>query len=200
MNRNVVFVLAVVLGITGLLFAGKYLAPHRNPSAQAGGGGGGNDRLTSGDVKGSVAPDFELSLLSGKGKKMKLSDLRGKGVVLDFWATYCEPCKIEMPWFVDFQKKYASQGLQIVGVDIEDIDEKDVIDFTHKMGINYPILIGTEKVADAYGGLNGLPMTFFIDRSGKIIDRHLGLMGADVIEENIQKALQGGSSSAPSSR
>lgn len=197
MNRNVVFVLAVVLGITGLLFAGKYLAPHRNPTAQA---AGGNERLTAGDVKGSVAPDFELSLLSGKGKKMKLSDLRGKGVVLDFWATYCEPCKIEMPWFVDFQKKYASQGLQIVGVDIEDIDEKDIADFTHKMGINYPILIGTEKVADSYGGLNGLPMTFFIDRSGKIIDRHLGLMGADVIEENIQKALQGGSSSAPSSQ
>lgn len=197
MNRNVVFVLAVVLGITGLLFAGKYLAPHRNPSAQA---GGGNDRLTAGDVKGLVAPDFELNLLSGKGKKMKLSDLRGKGVVLDFWATYCEPCKIEMPWFVDLQKKYASQGLQIVGVDIEDIDEKDVVEFTKKMGINYPILIGTEKVADSYGGLNGLPMTFFIDRSGKIIDRHLGLMGADVMEENIQKALQGGSSSAPSSR
>ncbi|PYP87057.1 MAG: alkyl hydroperoxide reductase [Candidatus Angelobacter sp. Gp1-AA117] len=197
MNRNVVFVLAVVLGITGLLFAGKFLAPHRTPPAQA---GSGNERLTAGDVKGSVAPDFELNLLRGKGKKMKLSDLRGKGVVLDFWATYCEPCKIEMPWFVDLQKKYASQGLQIVGVDIEDIDEKDVVEFTHKMGINYPILLGTEKVADLYGGLNGLPMTFFIDRSGKIIDRHLGLMGADVIEENIQKALQGGSSSAPSSQ
>jgi len=197
MNRNVVFVLAVVLGITGLLFAGKFLAPKRNPTAQV---SGGNERLTAGDVKGSVAPDFELNLLSGKGKKMKLSDLRGKGVVLDFWATYCEPCKIEMPWFVDLQKKYASQGLQIVGVDIEDIDEKDVVEFTQKMGINYPILIGTEKVADSYGGLNGLPMTFFIDRSGKIIDRHLGLMGADVIEENIQKSLQGGSSSAPSSR
>ena len=195
MNRNFVFVAAVILGITGLLFAGKFLAPRHKVIAQVEG-----QRLTAGDVKGSIAPDFELRVLNGEGKRLKLSDLRGKGVVLDFWATYCEPCKIEMPWFVDLQKKYGPQGLQIVGVDIEDIDEKDIVEFTNKMGINYPVLIGTEKVANLYGGLNGLPMTFYIDRAGKVVDRHLGLVSESVIEENIQKALQGGSSSAPSSR
>src|SRR5947209_340383 len=184
MNRNFVFVAAVILGITGLLFAGKFLAPRHKVIAPVEG-----QRLTAGDVKGSIAPDFELRVLNGEGKRLKLSDLRGKGVVLDFWATYCEPCKIEMPWFVDLQKKYGPQGLQIVGVDIEDIDEKDIVEFTNKMGINYPVLIGTEKVANLYGGLNGLPMTFYIDRAGKVVDRHLGLVSESVIEENIQKAL-----------
>src|SRR5947209_20459631 len=130
MNRNFVFVAAVILGITGLLFAGKFLAPRNKVIAQ-----GEGQRLTAGDVKGSIAPDFELRVLNSKDKSMKLSDLRGKGVVLDFWATYCEPCKIEMPWFVDLHKKYGAQGLQIVGVDIEDIDEKDVVQFTKKMVI-----------------------------------------------------------------
>jgi|SRR5205809_1635765 len=196
MNRNVVFILVVIVGITGLLFAGKYLAPRPAATITI----DGEQRLTAGNLRGAIAPNFELKVVDTKGKTMKLSDLRGKGVILDFWATYCEPCKIEMPWFVDLQKKYGPHGLQIVGVDYEDVDEKTVSDFTKKMGINYPIVIGTDKVIESYGGMQGLPMTFFIDRSGKIIDRQLGLISESVIEDNIKKSLQGGSSSTASAQ
>jgi len=196
MNRNIVFILVVIVGITGLLFAGKYLAPRPAATLKI----DGEQRLMAGSLRGAIAPNFELKVVDTKGKTMKLSDLRGKGVILDFWATYCEPCKIEMPWFVDLQKKYGPQGLQIVGVDYEDVDEKTVSDFTKKMGINYPIVIGTDKVIESYGGMQGLPMTFFIDRSGKIIDRQLGLISESVIEDNIKKSLQGGSSSTASAQ
>jgi cytochrome c biogenesis protein CcmG/thiol:disulfide interchange protein DsbE len=123
---------------------------------------------------------------------MKLSDLKGKAVLLNFWATWCEPCKIEMPWLVDFQKKYASQGLQIVGVAMDDTEDQTIVSFAHKMGVNYPILKGTEKVADQYGGINGLPELFFIDRSGNIVEHDLGLRGADVIEGSIKKIVGNG--------
>jgi thiol-disulfide isomerase/thioredoxin len=130
---------------------------------------------------------------------MKLSDLRGKAVVLDFWATYCMPCKIEMPWFVDLQKKYGPQGLQIVGVAIDDEEEKVVSEFSKKMGVNYPILIGTEHVAESYGGLPGLPTTFFLDRSGKVVAREVGLVSESQIVDNIKKSLgeAGSQESAP---
>jgi len=136
------------------------------------------------------APDFELKILEGKGKTLKLSDLKGKAVLLDFWATYCEPCKVEMPWIAELQKKYGPDGFQVVGVSMDDqAEEKAVSEFAHKMGVNYPIVIGSEQVADLYGGLDGLPMNVFLDRSGKIVASELGLAGKDVFEDNIKKSL-----------
>jgi thiol-disulfide isomerase/thioredoxin len=138
---------------------------------------------------GKTAPDFELKVLGGKGKTLKLSDLKGKAVVVNFWATYCEPCKIEMPWLADLQKKYGPQGVQIIGVAMDDAEEKDISAFAKKMGVNYPILLGTEKVADLYGGIDGLPTLFFVDRSGKIVEHELGLRSQDEIVDNIKKSL-----------
>jgi thiol-disulfide isomerase/thioredoxin len=151
--------------------------------------------LSDGDPVGAVAPDFELKLLQANGKTMKLSDLKGKAVVLDFWATYCVPCKIEMPWFVDLQKQYGPQGLQVVGVATDDEGEKTISEFSKKMGVNYPILLGTENVAQSYGGLSGLPTTFFIDRSGKVVAREVGLVSESQIVDNIKKSLGSGGNS-----
>src|SRR5271170_3960655 len=92
----------------------------------------------------SLAPDFSLEALDGK--TMRLSDLRGMAVLLNFWATWCGPCKIEMPWFVELQKQYAAQGLQIVGVAMDDASKEDIGKFAKDMGVNYPILIGKESV------------------------------------------------------
>src|SRR5205814_5954417 len=118
------------------------------------------NKLPAGEVKGKSAPDFNLSTLDGKA--VKLSDYRGKAVLLNFWATWCGPCKIEMPWFVDFQKQYGPQGLQIIGVAMDD-SGKDAIDkFAKEMGVNYLILEGKEAVGNDYGGVLGLPTTFFI--------------------------------------
>jgi thiol-disulfide isomerase/thioredoxin len=141
--------------------------------------------------KGSVAPDFSLKSLPD-GKEVRLSSLRGKAVVVNFWATWCEPCKIEMPSLVDLQKKYGPQGLQIVGVAMDDADDKEISAFAHKMGVNYLVLRGTEKVGDLYGGIDHLPMTYYLDRSGKVVDQTLGMAGEATLEDAIKKALAHG--------
>ena len=183
MKSTVIFVVVVVLVITGLLFiSGKFVPSHQANAAQPSENG---DRFT-----GAAAPDFELKVLDGKDKTLKLSDFKGKAVVVNFWATWCEPCKVEMPWLIDLQSKYGPQGLQIVGIAMDDTDEKTIVSFTHKMGVNYPIVQGTEKVADLYGGIDGMPTLFFVDRAGKIVDHELGLRGMDIIEANIKKSLE----------
>jgi peroxiredoxin len=144
--------------------------------------------MPEGPKAGSAAPDFTLPDL--KGKSIQLSSFKGKAVVVDFWATWCEPCKVEMPWLVDLQKKYGPQGLQILGVAMDDADEQAIQEFAHKMGVNYPVLKGTEAVADLYGGLDGLPATFFVDRSGKIVDVAVGLTNQSVLEDSIKRALE----------
>jgi peroxiredoxin len=135
----------------------------------------------------SLAPDFTLESLDGK--TMRLSDLRGKAVLLNFWATWCGPCKIEMPWFVDLQNRYAAQGLQIVGVAMDDASKEDIGKFAKDMGVNYPILIGKESVGDEYGGVPALPESFLISRDGKIVDKIIGLRGKAEIEDSVKKAL-----------
>jgi thiol-disulfide isomerase/thioredoxin len=136
-------------------------------------------------------PDFSLKNLSD-GKDVRLSSLRGKAVLVNFWATWCEPCKIEMPSLVDLQKKYGPQGLQIVGVAMDDADDKEITTFAHKMGVNYLVLRGTEKVGDLYGGIDHLPMTYYLDRSGKVVDETLGMAGEATFEEAIKRALAQG--------
>ncbi|HEX3093638.1 MAG TPA: TlpA disulfide reductase family protein [Candidatus Angelobacter sp.] len=138
--------------------------------------------------KGSVAPDFSLKNLSD-GQDVRLSSLRGKAVLVNFWATWCEPCKIEMPSLVDLQKKYGPQGLQIVGVAMDDADDKEITTFSHKMGVNYLVLRGTEKVGELYGGVDRMPLTYFVDRSGKVVDEIVGFRGSADIEEAIKKTL-----------
>jgi thiol-disulfide isomerase/thioredoxin len=176
-----------VVSITGLLFFGKTLTHYPAGAATA---GGYEDRFN-----GKPAPDFELKLLNANGKTLKLSGLKGKAVVVNFWATWCEPCKIEMPWLVELQKKYRPQGLQVIGVAMDDSEEKTIASFTHKMGVNYPILIGTEKVADLYG-IDGLPTSFFIDRTGRILEHEMGMLSQSVAEENIKISLASKAASA----
>jgi len=141
--------------------------------------------------KGSLAPDFALKNLAD-GKDFRLSSLRGKAVLVNFWATWCEPCKIEMPSLVDMQKKYGPQGLQIVGVAMDDADDKEITTFAHKMGVNYLVLRGTEKVGELYGGVDQLPMTYYLDRSGKIVDETVGMAGEATFEDAIKRALAQG--------
>ena len=195
MNRNVIFVLCVVVGVTALLLVGKRTSK-QSESASASVTGGQQSASAPvqgpGDPpKGSVAPAFELKSIP-EGKNISLASLRGKAVLLNFWATWCGPCKIEMPWLVDLQKKYGPEGLQIVGVAMDDTDDKDIADFAHKMGVNYMVLKGSEKVGDLYGGVDRLPLTYFVDRSGKVVDEIVGLHSASDIEESVKKTLEQG--------
>jgi peroxiredoxin len=141
----------------------------------------------AGSLQGAPAPDFSLTSLDGT--QLKLSDFRGKAVLLNFWATWCEPCKIEMPWFVELQKQYGPQGLQVLGVAMDDASPKEIAEFAQKMGVNYPIVIGKEAVGDEYGGIPYLPSTFYISRDGKVVDRVFGLVSRSKIEGDIRKAL-----------
>ena len=102
------------------------------------------------------------------------------------------PCKIEMPWFAELQKQYGPQGLQIVGVAMDDASPKEIGDFAHDLGVNYPILVGKEEVGNAYGGVQFLPATFYIGRDGKVVDKVFGLKGRGEIEDSIKKALAEG--------
>jgi len=191
-NRNVIFILCVVVVITGLLLVGKKASkPPANVNV-ADNGQGAVPAQAGDPVKGSMAPTFELKSIPD-GKVIPIASLHGKAVLLNFWATWCGPCKIEMPWLVDMQKKYGPQGLQIVGVAMDDTDDKEIGEFAHKMGVNYIVLKGSEKVGDLYGGVDRLPLTYYLDRSGKIVDETVGLASESVIEDAIKKALQQGS-------
>ncbi|MBI1739964.1 MAG: TlpA family protein disulfide reductase [Acidobacteriales bacterium] len=161
-----------------MLFAGIHAA-RKN---RAGGPG-----PVSGELRGQVAPDFDLQSLEGK--NVKLSDFRGKAVLLNFWATWCGPCKIEMPWFVELQQEYGPQGFQIVGVAMDDASNEDIAKFTKQMGVNYPILLGKEAVGQSYGGVNVLPTTFFVDRDGKLVAREFGLHSRSVFVDHIKQSL-----------
>ncbi|MFY9559725.1 MAG: TlpA disulfide reductase family protein [Terriglobales bacterium] len=179
MKRNPLILLFVAAIVAAMLFAGIHAA-RKN---RAGGS-------VSGQLRGQVAPNFELQSLEGK--NMKLSDFRGKAVLLNFWATWCGPCKIEMPWFVELQKEYGPQGLQIVGVAMDDASNEDIAKFARQMGVNYPILLGKEAVGQSYGGVNVLPTTFFIDRDGKLVAREFGLQSRSVFVDHIKEALSQG--------
>jgi thiol-disulfide isomerase/thioredoxin len=179
-NRSPLALVVVAIVISGMLYFGYHQA-RRSPSANLSGG------LRSGTRLSKSAPDFTLVSLDGK--NMRLSDLRGKAVLLNFWATWCGPCKIEMPWFVELQNEYGSQGLQIVGVAMDDSGKDEIAKFAKEMGVNYPVLLGKEDVGDEYGGVPALPESFFISRDGKIVDKIIGLRGRAEIEDAIKKAL-----------
>ncbi|MFQ6083532.1 MAG: peroxiredoxin family protein [Candidatus Aminicenantia bacterium] len=119
------------------------------------------------------APDFTLPDITGK--KISLSDYQGKIIILDFWATWCPPCRIEIPAFIELYNKYKQQGLVIIGISLDREGTKVLIPFIKKYGINYPILLGNKEVVKAYGGIRGIPTTFIIDQRGKIRNKHIGV-------------------------
>jgi peroxiredoxin len=135
-----------------------------------------------------TAPDFALK--DGDGKTVRLSDYKGKVVLLDFWATYCGPCKIEIPWFMDFERKHKDQGFSVLGVSMDDDGWNAVKPFVNDVGINYRVMVGDDSMAEKYGGIEALPTTFLIDRDGKIAAVHVGLTSKSEIENAIEQLLQ----------
>ena len=190
MKRDATVIAVVVVVIAVMLIAGKRLTRPPAPGASISG--------SNAALKGKPAPDFQLTDIDGN--SIRLADLRGKAVLLNFWATWCPPCKIEMPWFVDIQKQYGPQGLQIVGVAMDEGDAHDAVaKFAREMGLNYPVLLGNDKVADQYGGVDALPTTFYIGRDGKFVTRVFGLVSHGEIEDNVRAALKQGPAVAQNS-
>jgi thiol-disulfide isomerase/thioredoxin len=123
-------------------------------------------------------------------KDVPLSSLKGKVVLLDFWATWCGPCKIEIPWFIEFQQKYGKDGLQVVGVSVDDTLDK-LKPYVAQMKMNYTVLQGLDHddLQDAYGPLFGIPVTVLISRDGRMCAKHVGLSSKDAFEKEIKALL-----------
>ena len=140
--------------------------------------------LPPGELAGS-APAFTLTDLNGK--SVSLSDFRGKIIVLDFWATWCPPCRREIPDFIDLQREYGSRGVQIVGIALDEPEKVQA--FARQNGMNYPVLLGSDEISMKYGGIEGIPTTFIIDRDGKIVNRFEGFRPREVFEAEIKQLL-----------
>ena len=169
---GVIVALAVVVG---LYFINRYwLAPAMKRSGMSGGAQ-------------RMAPDFALTDLGGN--KVQLSQYRGKVVLVNFWATWCGPCRVEIPAFVDLQSRYRDRGLVIIGVYVQD-NESDVREFYREYKLNYPVVPGDDEFTSRFGGLLGIPTSYLIGRDGRIYSKHSGLEDVSVFETEIEKLLE----------
>ena len=144
------------------------------------------------DLRGKRAPEFNLRTVDGK--KVSLSDYKGKAVLINFWATWCAPCKIEMPWLVALRSQYAPQGFEILGVNEDDAGtpRAKLAKFGQEQGLNYPLLVGDDSMSRKYGGVEFLPTSYFVGRDGKIVAETAGLVSKSEVEASIKKALAAG--------
>jgi cytochrome c biogenesis protein CcmG/thiol:disulfide interchange protein DsbE len=134
-----------------------------------------------------AAPDFVLK--DAAGNNLRLSDYRGKVVLLNFWATWCLPCQVEIPWFEEFTRTYADQGFEVVGVSMDEDGWKSVRPFMEKLKINYSVVLGDEDVAKQYGA-DSVPVTFLINREGRVAAKHLGIVNKSDYETEIVRLLE----------
>ena len=175
-NKNkVLLAIAVILGAAaGLYFANRYwIAPATAKSAAASG-------------EHPMAPDFTVTDFSGQ--KITLSDYRGKVVLLDFWATWCGPCQMEIPGFVRLQDRYRDQGFRVLGIVWQDAPQH-VPGFYKQFKMNYPVAMGSDQLGELYGGIIGLPTTFLMGRDGRIYDKVTGAVDTARFEDEIKELL-----------
>jgi|Deesub1362B_J571_1020462.scaffolds.fasta_scaffold01781_7 peroxiredoxin len=136
-----------------------------------------------------LAPDFELKDLEGK--TVRLSDYRGKMVILNFWATWCPPCRMEIPSFIRLYDEFKDKGLVIIGVSLDREGKEVVQKFAANYKINYPVVMGDMNVVAAYGGISAIPTTFIINKNGRVVNRFVGLREESVFRSEIRKWLLG---------
>ena len=151
-------------------------------------------------LEGKAAPGFALENLQGQ--KVSLASYKGKAVLVNFMATWCAPCKVETPWLIQLRNQYGPQGFEILGISTDDLDKDDkkkmaedkadIAKFVSNMHIDYPVLIDGDSISHPYGGVDALPSSFFVDRSGKVIAATVGLHDRSELEANIKKALASG--------
>jgi thiol-disulfide isomerase/thioredoxin len=158
--------------------------PLSNAQAQQQAGGESVRRLA---LLRKLAPPFIVTTLDGQ--RVSLADYKGKALIVNFWATWCGNCKVEMPWLAELREKYASQGFEVLGIVTDDAPTEKIESLAQKYGVKYPILGCNHATAQAYGGLPDLPESFFIDRHGRIVAEMDGADSKEEIERDIRKTL-----------
>jgi thiol-disulfide isomerase/thioredoxin len=207
MKRNAAVLAVMVIGVSLLLWAGWHNIRERRKAVQeananritltkdapgqtAASGAMGGAENPAVLLKGKAAPAF--TLVNSEGKKVSLADYKGRPVMVNFWATWCAPCKLEMPWFEEFRGKYKSDNFEILGIAEDDAPKDEIIKTAKKAGVSYPILLTDNKVANLYGGVDSLPTSFYVDKNGIVIEETVGLAPKDEVEANIKKTIGGG--------
>ena len=152
--------------------------------------------VAASSVAGKPAPDLKLKDLDGK--EVSLADLKGKVVLVNFWATWCDPCRVEIPWLIEMQAKYGSRGFTVVGVAMDDEGKSAVAPFVEKerfdvngqqLPMSYPIWLGSDEAADQFGGILGYPTSFLISKDGKQVEKYQGLLNYDQLVKDIESQL-----------
>lgn len=152
--------------------------------------------VAASSVAGKPAPDLKLKDLDGK--EVSLADLKGKVVLVNFWATWCDPCREEIPWLIEMQAKYGSRGFTVVGVAMDDEGKSAVAPFVAKerfdvrgqqLPMSYPIWLGSDDAADQFGGILGYPTSFLISKDGKQVEKYQGLLNYDQLVKDIESQL-----------
>ena len=138
---------------------------------------------------GKLAPAPAWQLQDVDGKIVRSSDFKGKVVILDFWATWCGPCRMELPGFIGLQKRFEKQGLAVIGVSVDQISPGEVKKFAQQSGMNYPVVLADVKTTQAFGGIDAIPTTFVIDREGRVVKQHMGFTVEEEFEKEIKPLL-----------
>ena len=209
MKRNTIVIGVTLFILAGLAWAGWANWEYRKQAAERALASASHAELipaTAGDVPqsqtsliGKPAPDFVLQDVSGK--TVALSSFKGKPLLINFWATWCGPCKIETPWLIELQKEYASKGFEVIGISTEgeDLkpDDKEGFDrqkaaiakFIKEEQMQYPVLVNGDSLVGPYGGLDAMPTSVYVDPEGKVVAVQLGITSKEDMEANIKKAL-----------
>ncbi|MGB6191315.1 MAG: TlpA disulfide reductase family protein [Terracidiphilus sp.] len=210
MKRNTLVTFAVLLLLAAFAWAGWANWENRRQAAEkrAAMAAAKVELLpaAAGDIPGAAsplvdkpAPAFTLEDLSGK--KISLESFKGKAVLINFWATWCGPCKLETPWLVQLRDQYAAKGFEVIGISTEGEDlstgdkagwarqKADIAKFVKAEKMDYPVLINGDSLAKPYGGLDAMPTSFYVDRNGKVVASQMGITSKEDMENNIRKAL-----------
>lgn len=186
--RRLLFVLRLS-AVLGLILMASACAPRSTVAAAPDEQAAEKPKGPVGNGDPKAAPEFALK--DGEGRVVKLSDYRGKVVLLNFWATWCGPCKVEVPWFIEFEKKYKGRGFAVLAVSMDDDGWAGIKAFMAEEKVNYRVLLYTEQVSAQYGGIESLPTTFIIDPQGRIAATHEGLVSKHEYEKDIEALLAG---------
>jgi thiol-disulfide isomerase/thioredoxin len=194
--RRALLLLVMIAGITLVLWAGWHNLRDRRLAMQQANRvqlvreeASPQDEAATSPLKGKPAPQFTLEDLNGK--KISLNDFKGHPLLLNFWGTYCAPCKIEMPWLEQLNRKYASDGFQVVGITYDsEVGKATIAKDTKQLGVTYPILLSDPKAEKDYlSDSEVLPMSFYVDRTGKVVAVTAGLGDKDQLESMIKKTI-----------